>query len=660
MQQDGSPPHQPRPEHWRRMSRPFVGLSIDEMNQKVLDFMREAGFPDADRPFIHRGAFLAQDTLRYTLGPWVDDAPKTSSLPSQATSHLVYNRQLIDEHGTVFVDHEERKALEIEAEKINIWGRYRNLWKKLSAYPRPLYSVIICCSLGAMVQGLDQTAVNGAQVFYSKAFGINDSTDRQQTAWLGLVNAAPYLSGAIASFATSSWRTLLAARFLLGLGIGLKSATIPIYATECAPAQLRGGLVMMWQLWTAFGIALGYAFGVAFWGVGGPCRTDGIIALPCSWNWRLMLAVPSLPPILAMLYVFTVPESPRFLIQKANNTSKKNDDGSHQKAQEHYRRAFDSLTKLNPTKLQAARELFLIYHTMQEKHDNTSSVLTPFKEMWKQKRTRRALRASLIVMFFQQYCGINVLTNYSDTIIQLQKTRRVYFETTDSRDPFYFSLGFGLLNWVFSFPALFLIDTLGRRGLLLLTFPFLAIFQALMATTAWVNSFPGLIISMYLFCVFYSLGEGPVPFVYASESMPLHHRDNGMGLTTFVTWIFHFVLTISWPLLVQVWSETAAFSCFVRETKGEKLEEMDRVFLAPGSVHYRFAWRELKWYFEACIKWPFNVFLRSSLVIPDRPIFLDYVEEWEKGQKPAIEIRRPSYSSSGRQSDIEHELSNIG
>ena len=53
-------------------------------------------------------------------------------------------------------------------------------------------------------------------------------------------------------------------RFLLGLGIGLKSTTIPIYASECVPANVRGTLVMMWQVFTAFGIMCGYFAGAAF------------------------------------------------------------------------------------------------------------------------------------------------------------------------------------------------------------------------------------------------------------------------------------------------------------------------------------------------------------------------------------------------------------
>lgn len=66
-------------------------------------------------------------------------------------------------------------------------------------------------------------------------------------------------------------------RLILGLGVGPKSATIPIYASECAPAESRGALVMLWQQFTAFGIMLGYVMGVAFGNVQGgySCEKGG-------------------------------------------------------------------------------------------------------------------------------------------------------------------------------------------------------------------------------------------------------------------------------------------------------------------------------------------------------------------------------------------------
>jgi MFS family permease len=69
------------------------------------------------------------------------------------------------------------------------------------------------------------------------------------------------------------------ARFALGLGIGPKSATVPIYAAECTPPLIRGALVMQWQMWTAFGIMVGYAADLAFYKVP---DSSGIVGL----NWR--------------------------------------------------------------------------------------------------------------------------------------------------------------------------------------------------------------------------------------------------------------------------------------------------------------------------------------------------------------------------------------
>lgn len=95
------------------------------------------------------------------------------------------------------------------------------------------------------------------------------------------------------------------ARFLLGLGIGPKSATVPIYAAETAPPSIRGALVMQWQMWTAFGIMLGYVAGVALFKVP---DVPGIVGL----NWRLMMASAMLPAIVVCLFVHKCPESPRW------------------------------------------------------------------------------------------------------------------------------------------------------------------------------------------------------------------------------------------------------------------------------------------------------------------------------------------------------------
>ena len=163
-----------------------------------------------------------------------------------------------------FTSPEEMAVLEKE---------YTNRWSQ----PKLLYLVIVLCSTCAAVQGMDETVVNGAQLFYAPQFGIGGKDSR--STWLtGLVNSAPYFScafvgcwltspfnkmfgrrgtifitcffSAMACFwqgFVNTWWHMFIARFALGLGIGPKSATVPVYAAETTPPAIRGALVMQWR-----------------------------------------------------------------------------------------------------------------------------------------------------------------------------------------------------------------------------------------------------------------------------------------------------------------------------------------------------------------------------------------------------------------------------
>ena len=201
--------------------------------------------------------------------------------------------------------------------------------------PKLLYLVIILCSTCAAVQGMDETVVNGAQLFYSRQFGISGKTQRD-TWLLGLVNSAPYLCCAIfgcwltipfnnwfgrrgtifltCTFSAlacfwqgfvNTWWGMFVARLALGVGIGPKSATVPIYAAECTPPLIRGALVMQWQMWTAFGIMVGYASDLAFYRVPDTQNITGL-------NWRIMMASAMFPAVIVVCFVFLCPESPRW------------------------------------------------------------------------------------------------------------------------------------------------------------------------------------------------------------------------------------------------------------------------------------------------------------------------------------------------------------
>lgn len=182
---------------------------------------------------------------------------------------------------------------------------------------------------------MDETVVNGAQLFYGAQFGIGGD-DPRSTWLLGLCNSAPYFSCAFlgcwltipfnnwfgrrgtifitclfSSLAcfwngfTNAWWSMFISRLSLGLGIGPKSATVPIYAAECTPPEIRGALLMQWQMWTAFGIMLGYASDLAFFHVP---DTPGVTGL----NWRIMMASSMFPAVIVCCFVFMPPESPRW------------------------------------------------------------------------------------------------------------------------------------------------------------------------------------------------------------------------------------------------------------------------------------------------------------------------------------------------------------
>ncbi|KAI9737636.1 MAG: hypothetical protein M1818_005640 [Claussenomyces sp. TS43310] len=489
--------------------------------------------------------------------------------------------------------------------------------------PWQLYWLATMCSLAAAVQGMDETANNGAQRLYLQHFGIVKGGGRFSDSMVdnltGLIVGAPYLAcailgcwlteplnrylgrrgtifiscfvAAVASIwegVANSWVNLFLARFVLGLGIGSKSSTVPVYAAECSPAPIRGALVMMWQMWTAFGIMMGNIMGVAFGG------------LAPDLGWRLMLGSTVVLPIFVCAQVYFCPESPRWLVQ-------------HDKLD----KAFASFRTLRPTDLQAARDLYYVYVNVEieKKINRGKNFFTMFWELFSIARNRRATLASWIVMFMQQFCGVNVIAYYSTTIF----TESGFTQSS----ALLASMGTGILNWVFAIPAFFTIDTWGRRNLLLFTFPFLAIFLFWTGFSFWIQpdiadskARVGMVTTgMYLFEVFYSPGEGPVPFTYSAEAFPLHVREVGMSWATATTWCFNFILSFTWPHLLTAFKPQGAFGwyaawclvgwflvlLFVPETKALTLEELDQVFSAGTRKHASYQIRNAIWHFKVWV-----------------------------------------------------------
>lgn len=206
--------------------------------------------------------------------------------------------------------------------------------------------------------------------------------------WLGrrgtiFVAAVFSLLAPIGSAFTQTWGQLVACRILLGIGMGLKEVTVPVFSAENAPTNIRGGLVMSWQVWTAFGIFLGTCANLAVIGAG-------------KNTWRLQLGSAFIPAVPLVLGIYFCPESPRWLIKKKKHA-----------------KAYRALCRLRNTNLQAARDLYFIHAQLIQEEllvdemgvAKTDNFFTRFFELFTIPRVRRATQASGIVMIGQQMCG---------------------------------------------------------------------------------------------------------------------------------------------------------------------------------------------------------------------------------------------------------------
>lgn len=177
-----------------------------------------------------------------------------------------------------------------------------------------------------------------------------------------------------------------------------------------------------------------------------------------------------------------------------------------------------------------------------------------------------------------QFCGVNVIAYYSSSI----------FEDSGFSDQSALaaSLGFGVINFLFAIPAIYTIDTFGRRNLLLSTFPLMALSLLFTGFSFWipgtstgsygqVGAAPSahdhghggarvacIALGIYLFGIVYSPGEGPVPFTYSAEAYPLYIRTLGMSLATATTWFFNAVLAITWPSMRRAFKPQGAFGWY--------------------------------------------------------------------------------------------------
>ncbi|KAK1624693.1 hypothetical protein BDP81DRAFT_106492 [Colletotrichum phormii] len=580
------------------IKNPLKGIPKAQLLEQVTTYQQAHGLPEDILPLLKKGALVAQNPALF---------------------------ESIDE-----LDEAERDALRQEV---------THRWK----HPWALYYTIILNSIAAAIQGWDQTGSNGANLSFPTALGIPDTAgsacgpvasegDCAKNSWIiGLVNSMPYITiclfagwisdplndllgrrgvifiaaifSLLAPFGmalSQTWGQLLACRMLLGIGMGLKEVTVPVFSAENSPTLIRGGLVMSWQVWTAFGIFLGTCANL-------------IVGKTGEIAWRLQFGSAFIPAVPLVIGTYFCPESPRWYLKK----------GRHLKA-------WGSLKRLRNTELQAARDLYYI-HSLLEYEETmvkeaglkvTSNMFTRFVELFTIARIRRATWASGIVMIAQQMCGINIISFYSATI----------FKQSGISDytALWASFGFGLINFTFAWPAVWTIDTFGRRTLLLFTFPNMFWTLLTAGLCYLINDSTARIAAVatfvYLFAAFYSPGEGPVPFMYSAEVFPLSHREIGMSWAVATNNFWASVLSLTLPRMLIAMTSTGVFCfyaglnlvalalifLFVPETKQKSLEELDYVFSVPERTHASYQLKTvLPWWIK---RW---VFQKKGARCPD-------------------------------------------
>jgi SP family galactose:H+ symporter-like MFS transporter len=366
-----------------------------------------------------------------------------------------------------------------------------------------------------------------------------------------LVSAGVFIVGAIGSAVADSALLLIIARVVIGLGIGVASAITPVYISEIAPPDIRGGLVTFFQLALTIGILVAYLVGLAFTDVGG--------------GWRWMLGLGAVPALVLALGVVRLPRSPRWLIMT----------GDEEGAKE----ALARIRTGGPEEI--SREVADIRSSLgEEKGASWRDLLQPV--------VKAALVVGIGLAVLQQITGINTVIYYAPTIIQQAGIG------SDS-SAILASLGVGVINVLMTVVALRLLDRAGRRTMLFIGVSGMSLSLFLLgAAFLGSGTFTSVIaiVSLMLFVSSFAISLGPIFWLLNAEIYPLNVRSKAASAGTMTNWFFNFLVSLTFLPLIDLLTQSGAFwfyglvglvtlwFCwkFVPETKGRSLEQITAVF----------------------------------------------------------------------------------
>ncbi|RCH99340.1 myo-inositol transporter, partial [Rhizopus stolonifer] len=423
-----------------------------------------------------------------------------------------------------------------------------------------VYSLVLSVCLGGFLFGYDTGVISGALIPLEKEFIM---TTRQKEFVVGGTTFGAIFGGLFAGtmsdkFGASSifiigstllafapsYNVLLSGRFVVGLGVGMASMIIPVYISEISPKNFRGRLSALNNIIITFGQVVAYVINLTF------AQTEG--------GWRYMFGIGALPAIAQLLIMPFMPESPRQLVVNHQIGAAKH--------------TFQKIYGSSISNEFLDREIKAIQQDM----ENTS--LGRYRDFLKPRNFRPLLIACLL-QCAQQLCGFNTVMYYAATILRM----------ANFKDPTTSALTVAITNLLFTIVAIFFIDKVGRRSILVTTmFCMIVCLFALAGSfymqKEWLSvkdasdnysGIPGafiqacfdktatipalLIISMTLYVAAYASGLGCIPWIVQGELFNLRLRGKANGIATTTNWVCNLLAASTFLSMVNALTLTGTF-----------------------------------------------------------------------------------------------------
>lgn len=433
-----------------------------------------------------------------------------------------------------------------------------------------LYFICFIATIGGLMFGFDIAIISGAVPFIQPYFGWNELqlgwgvssllvgaiigafgsgvlTDRYGRKMILLFVALFFAVSCAATATATSSLFFIMARLIGGLAVGAASVLSPMYVAEVAPAKNRGTLVAIYQLTIVLGILISYTINY------------GLHDLENNWRW--MFASGVIPSVLFFIGLFFIPESPRWLY-KAGRKSE----------------ALVVLTKIGGSKM-AESEIVEIAESLKA-HKSSATLSDLFH-----KSVYKVVAIGFVLAVLVQVSGINTIVDYAPKILLAAgvEIKNALLQT---------SL-IGLINGLFTFVAIFLIDKAGRRVLYLVGSLGMTITLILLALSFYFG-LSGIftLICILLFMAFFASCIGPAFWTLVSEMFPNRIRGKAVAFASFTQWFFNFLVVLLFPhflasvggaatfLFLAVMSFVQWLFCYfyLPETKGKSLEEIEQLW----------------------------------------------------------------------------------